>query len=39
MGGEFLVLNREDLFIQVWQQPMTKLAEGYGLRDVELRKL
>lgn len=39
MGGEFLVLKREDLFIQVWQQPMTKLAEGYGLSDVGLRKI
>lgn len=39
MGREFLVLNREKIFVQVWQQPMTKLAAVYALRDVELRKL
>lgn len=31
-------LKREDLYIEVWSQPMTKLAKKYGLSDVGLRK-
>lgn len=32
-------LNREELYKQVWSQPMTKTAKSYGLSDVGLAKL
>lgn len=32
-------LNREELYKQVWSQPMTKTAKSYGLSDVGLAKI
>lgn len=33
------VISRRELYEQVWQEPMTKLAKKYGLSDVGLAKL
>ena len=34
-----MTLEREKLFDEVWATPVTKLAKGYGLSDVGLRKI
>ena len=33
------VLKRDELYTQVWQEPMTKLALRYNLSDVGLKKI
>jgi len=32
-------LTREELFKQVWERPMTKVAADYGISDVALKKI
>jgi hypothetical protein len=32
-------LTREELFEQVWKRPMTKVAAGFGISDVALKKI
>lgn len=32
-------LTREELFNQVWERPMTKVAADYGISDVALKKI
>lgn len=32
-------LSRKELFKQVWQRPMTKVAASYGISDVALKKI
>lgn len=39
MPYETVRYNREDLYEQVWSQPMSKLAKSYGLSDVGLAKI
>lgn len=39
MSYETVRYNREDLYEQVWSQPMSKLAKSYGLSDVGLAKI
>jgi hypothetical protein len=39
MSIEKITCTRQELFEQVWSQPVIKLAETYGLSDVGLRKL
>jgi len=39
MRSETIRINRQDLYEQVWSQPMTKLAVSYGLSDNGLRKI
>lgn len=34
-----IIVSREDLYRQVWQEPMTKVAPRYGLSDVGLAKV
>ena len=34
-----VLLSREELYVQVWAEPMTKLAHKYGLSDRGLAKL
>lgn len=29
----------EELFAQVWERPMTKVAADYGISDVALKKI
>lgn len=35
---ELVTVTREDLYTQVWSEPMINLAKKYGLSDVGLRK-
>ena len=37
-GNQGTELTREELYAQVWAEPMTKLAQGYGLSDRGLAK-
>jgi hypothetical protein len=39
MSGGSIKLTRRELYKQVWSEPMTKLAERYGLSDVGLAKI
>jgi hypothetical protein len=39
MSGGSVKLTRRELYKQVWSEPMTKLAERYGLSDVGLAKI
>jgi putative toxin-antitoxin system antitoxin component (TIGR02293 family) len=39
MVNENIVLTREELFDLVWTEPMTKLAQKYGISDVGLAKV
>ncbi len=39
MTGEKITLRREDLYKEVWANPMTLLAKQYGLSDNGLRKI
>ncbi|NOZ11735.1 MAG: hypothetical protein GXP09_11935 [Gammaproteobacteria bacterium] len=39
MTYETIQVSREELYDQVWSEPMTKLAERYGLSDVGLAKI
>ena len=39
MGWEKITYNREELYAQVWSEPMIKLAPKYGLSDNGLRKI
>ena len=39
MSSRETVLNREDLYAQVWSTPMRRLAEKYGISDVGLAKI
>lgn len=39
MPYETVRYNRDDLYEQVWSQPMSKLAKSYGLSDVGLAKI
>ena len=39
MTWEKTSFEREKLFDEVWSTPVTKLAKGYGLSDVGLRKI
>ena len=39
MTGKVIELNRNDLYEQVWKEPMTHLAKKYGISDVGLRKI
>lgn len=38
-GGQRTELTREELYAQVWAEPMTKLARRYGLSDRGLAKI
>ncbi len=38
-GGQCTKLSREELYAQVWAEPMTKLAQRYGLSDRGLGKI
>ncbi len=38
MSGDSVYCSREELYEQVWSEPMTTLAQKYGLSDVGLRK-
>lgn len=38
MSNNTIRLTREQLYEQVWSEPMTKLAKSYSLSDVGLRK-
>lgn len=39
MEPEFVELKREELYKQVWSQPMSALARTYGMSDVGLAKI
>jgi hypothetical protein len=39
MNWKTTAFQREKLFNEVWTTPVTKLAKGYGLSDVGLRKI
>jgi hypothetical protein len=39
MVGGSVKLTRKEMYKQVWSEPMTKLAERYGLSDVGLAKI
>ena len=39
MGYETITYNREELYEQVWSEPMIKLAPKYDLSDNGLRKI
>ncbi|WP_439882193.1 hypothetical protein ACSX1A_03315 [Pontibacter sp. MBLB2868] len=36
---ESIVLKRQDLYVQVWSEPMTTLSQKCGISDYELRKI
>src|SRR5512142_2828685 len=38
MAGKTLHFSRQELYEQVWSEPMVTLAQKYGLSDVGLRK-
>ena len=38
-GDHHAELTREELYAQVWAEPMTKLAQRYGLSDRGLAKI
>jgi hypothetical protein len=38
-GDHYAELTREELYAQVWAEPMTKLAQRYGLSDRGLAKI
>jgi hypothetical protein len=38
MENHPIVMERNDLYNQVWTMPMTKLAKEYGISDVALAK-
>jgi hypothetical protein len=37
--NNFFYWKREDLYAKVWEQPLTKVAEKYGVSDVAIGKL
>ena len=39
MGWESVVYAREDLFRQVWDEPVTHVAKRIGISDVALAKI
>jgi hypothetical protein len=39
MSDERVILNREELFDEVWSKPISRLAKEYGLSDVGLAKI
>ena len=36
---KYRTIQRQELYDQVWSQPMTKLAKEYGISDVALAKI
>ncbi|MEW6346125.1 MAG: hypothetical protein AB1704_36255 [Pseudomonadota bacterium] len=39
MGWEYTDFHREELYEQVWTEPVTKVAKRYAISDVGLRKI
>ena len=39
MQEETITIHRDELYKQVWEEPMIRLAPKYGLSDVGLRKI
>jgi hypothetical protein len=39
MGFEYFVVQRDELYAQVWAHPMREVAKQYGLSDVGLAKI
>jgi hypothetical protein len=39
MGWEYTDFQREELYEQVWTDPVTKVAKRYAISDVGLRKI
>lgn len=39
MGWEYTDFQREELYEQVWTEPVTKVAKRYAIADVGLRKI
>ncbi|MGF6924278.1 hypothetical protein OKW28_008475 [Paraburkholderia sp. 40] len=39
MGWEYTDFRREELYKEVWAEPVTKVARRYAISDVGLRKI
>ena len=39
MRKEGTIIERKQLYKQVWSKPMSKLAKDYGISDVGLKKI
>jgi len=39
VSGEYNTYNRENLYKEVWERPVVKVAEQYGVSDVAIHKI